>query len=141
MKLLTEKRAGGIVFHQKDSGIEYLMVTSNSDKCKWLFPAGHVESGETNQETALREVLEEAGVAAEVMLDLGFLQYYWYRFNQKVMIETNLYLMKYLKTIITEPEGRQVQFFSFEQVMTLNIWEESREFLKRANEQIQAFLK
>lgn len=141
MKLLTEKRAGGIVFHQKDSEIEYLMVTSNSDKCKWIFPAGHVESGETNQETALREVLEEAGVAAEVMLDLGFFQYYWYRFNQKVVIETNLYLMKYLKTVITEPEGRQVQFFSFEQVMTLNIWEESREFLKRANEQIQAFLK
>lgn len=35
----------------------------------WVFPKGHIEQGETSQEAALREVAEEAGVAAELMPD------------------------------------------------------------------------
>jgi 8-oxo-dGTP pyrophosphatase MutT (NUDIX family) len=116
------------------------MVTSNSNTSRWIFPAGHVEIGETNPETAIREVFEEAGVVAEVALDLGNFQYYWYRSNQKVIIETNLYLMRYLKTVTTEPEGRKVQFYDYNQVLALNIWDESREFIIKAHEQVQAFL-
>jgi 8-oxo-dGTP pyrophosphatase MutT (NUDIX family) len=140
MKGLIEKRAGGIVFRPNDTGFEYLMVTSNSNRNRWIFPAGHVEPGETPEMTASREVMEEAGVIAETALDLGFFQYYWYRGKQKIIIETNLYLMRYLKTITVNPEGRLVRFFTLNQILQLNIWEESREFLKKAQPQIETFL-
>jgi 8-oxo-dGTP pyrophosphatase MutT (NUDIX family) len=140
MKLLIEKRAGGIIFRRQDDKFEYLLVTSNSNKSKWIFPAGHVETGETPQEAALREVLEEAGVIAEIIFDLGNFRYYCYRSNQKIIIETDLYLMKYIKTISEDPEGRQVQFFDFDRILDLNIWKESREFLKKAHLQVQTFL-
>ena len=32
----------------------------------WAFPKGHVEKGETETETAVREVLEETGVPIEI---------------------------------------------------------------------------
>ncbi|HBE76332.1 MAG TPA: hypothetical protein DDW65_00895 [Firmicutes bacterium] len=140
MKLLIEKRAGGIVFRRQDDKLEYLLVTSNSNKSRWIFPAGHVETGEVPPEAALREVLEEAGVIAEIILDLGSFRYYWYHANQKIIIETDLYLMKYIKTISENPEGRQVQFFDFAQILDVNIWKESREFLKKAHQQVQKFL-
>jgi 8-oxo-dGTP pyrophosphatase MutT (NUDIX family) len=140
MKNLIEKRAGGIVFRPNNAQYEYLMVTSNSSQNRWIFPAGHVEAGETPEMTASREVMEEAGVIADTVLDLGIFHYYWYRGKQKHMIETNLYLMRYQKTVTTWPEGRQVQFFNLNQILELNIWEESREFLKKVQSQIETFL-
>ncbi len=133
MDLPIESRAGGIVFQKKGETIEYLLVTSNSNKNKWIFPAGHIERGETAEEAALREVIEEAGVEAQITADLGKFQYYWYRDNRKIIIETQLFLMEYQKTLITNPEGRQVAFYSFEQILNLNTWEESKEFLKKAH--------
>jgi len=35
----------------------------------WSLPKGHVDAGETWRETALREVLEETGIAAEIVGD------------------------------------------------------------------------
>ncbi|MGE5606957.1 MAG: NUDIX domain-containing protein [Bacteroidota bacterium] len=131
-ELPVEQRAGGIVFREESNRIEFLLVTSNSNRNRWIIPAGHVEVGETPRETALREVEEEAGVKADILSDLGVLNYVWYRSNQKIMIETHLYLMKYVNTIAVNPEGRQVGFFSFEQTNNLNMWEESRFFLKKA---------
>jgi 8-oxo-dGTP pyrophosphatase MutT (NUDIX family) len=137
---LIEKRAGGIVFRQNSSQFEYLLVTSNSNQNRWIFPAGHVEDGETHKIAAVREVLEEAGVIAKIMFDLGNFQYYWYRGTKKIIIETDMYLMQYQKTVAIQPEGRQVQFFSLNQIMNLNIWEESREFFKKVQTQIQNFV-
>lgn len=132
--LPVEQRAGGIVFLIENDKVEFLLVTSNSNRDRWIIPAGHVEAGETPAETALREVVEEAGVEADILSDLGVLEYIWYRSNQKILIETHLYLMKYIKTVATNPEGRQVCFFDFEQTKSLNMWNESRTFLKKANQ-------
>ncbi|MGE5583206.1 MAG: NUDIX domain-containing protein [Bacillota bacterium] len=130
--LPVEQRAGGVIFRKYSGIMEFLLVTSNSNKNKWIFPAGHIEKGETPERAALREVIEEAGVEAKIIGNLGCFQYFWYRENKKVIISTNLFLMEYLHTVKTNPEGRQVGFFKYEEVLALNIWEESRAFLEKA---------
>ncbi len=131
--LLNEERAGGVVFRKVGREFEYLLVTSNSNKNRWIFPAGHVETGESHEQTALREVAEEAGVLAETVQKLGNYQYVWYHGKRKLLIDTHLFLMRYVRTVCENPEGRQVAFFHYEEILNLNLWEESREFITKAH--------
>ena len=140
MASISEYRAGGVVIRHNNGVVEYLMVTSNANKKRWIIPAGHVEAGETDEETALREVYEEAGVQTTVLTDLGKLEYHWDRGEGQLHIETHLFLLKYVQTVFLEPEGRQVKFFTMEQLLTLNIWEESRRFLVKTADRIQELL-
>ena len=59
--------AGGVVYRVKDATLELLLVSSRYDKSIWVLPKGHIEPGESSDETAVREVFEEAGVTARVV--------------------------------------------------------------------------
>jgi 8-oxo-dGTP pyrophosphatase MutT (NUDIX family) len=59
--------AGGVVYRLKDMTPELLLVTSKYDKSIWVLPKGHIEPGESTDETAVRETFEEAGVTARVI--------------------------------------------------------------------------
>ncbi len=51
--------AGGVVFNADG---DVLLIRHQSGS--WVFPKGHIESGEVPLETAVREIEEEAGVTA-----------------------------------------------------------------------------
>ena len=57
-----EKSCGIVVFNDKD---EVLMVKHN--KGHWGMPKGHVEDGETEMDTAIREVFEETNIKANII--------------------------------------------------------------------------
>lgn len=59
--------AGGVVYRLKETTPELLLVTSKYDKSIWVLPKGHIEPGESSDETAVRETFEEAGVTARVI--------------------------------------------------------------------------
>lgn len=61
--------AGGVVF--KDDKI----VSLRRKNGVWLMPKGHVEPGETLEQTAVREVQEETGLIARVKAPLGETEY------------------------------------------------------------------
>jgi len=62
-----EKSCGIIIFRSNDSR-EYLLV-EQAQSGLWNFPKGHVEKGENEYETALREVLEETGLHITILDD------------------------------------------------------------------------
>ncbi|HWU24452.1 MAG TPA: NUDIX hydrolase [Candidatus Paceibacterota bacterium] len=63
------KSVGGIVL---GDGGTIAMVRHSVSNGMWLFPKGHPEEGETDEETARREIEEEAGVSdLEFLDDLG----------------------------------------------------------------------
>ncbi len=54
---------GGVIFRRTSTGgIEYLIVQHASRSRHWSFPKGAVEQNETEQECAVREIEEEAGL-------------------------------------------------------------------------------
>ncbi len=59
------KQAGGVVLMGDQ------VVLRRTPKGEYLFPKGHMEPGETEEETACREVAEETGVEAEIVAPLG----------------------------------------------------------------------
>ncbi|MBQ6570295.1 MAG: NUDIX domain-containing protein [Clostridia bacterium] len=56
-----EKSCGAVVFRRKSGNIEYLII-KNKRGTNWGFPKGHVELGESETDTAIREVREETGL-------------------------------------------------------------------------------
>jgi bis(5'-nucleosidyl)-tetraphosphatase len=55
-----EKSVGAVVFRKSDGAVMYLLLHYRSGH--WDFPKGHVEEKETEHETLIREVAEEAGL-------------------------------------------------------------------------------
>ena len=66
-----EKSCGALVFRERGGNLELLLIRHRFGG-HWSFPKGHVEAGENEQETALREVKEETGL--EIELVEGFRQ-------------------------------------------------------------------
>lgn len=59
-EFLYEKSCGAVVYCQIDNDIKYLLACEHGGF--WVFPKGHMEDGESEHETALREVKEETGL-------------------------------------------------------------------------------
>lgn len=58
-----------MIARQTENGREILLIR-HMNGGHWAFPKGHVEAGETESETALREIREETGLL--VTLDTDF---------------------------------------------------------------------
>lgn len=60
---MLEKSCGAVVFTEADGQRRYVLV-----KGSYIgLPKGHMESGETEHQTALREVAEETCISAEIL--------------------------------------------------------------------------
>jgi len=75
MSEMLTTHAGGIVFRRSRRSVSYLLVRANKPKDAWVFPKGHIESGEDAEKAALREVHEEAGIVATIVSFIGRLEY------------------------------------------------------------------
>ena len=60
-----ERSCGAVVYRIINGGVRYLLI-KNRRSSNWSFPKGHVEDGETLEETAKREVFEEAGIRIKI---------------------------------------------------------------------------
>ena len=76
MRTRDEVSAGGVVFRLRDGG-GFEVVLIRTHEGRWQLPKGWVEAGEAMEQTAVREVREEAGVDAEPVGPLGTIEY-WY---------------------------------------------------------------
>lgn len=62
---LLEKSCGVVPYRMYDGQVQYLLLMQHNGT--WSFPKGHTEPGETELETALRELQEETGLSAELI--------------------------------------------------------------------------
>ena len=73
-----EISAGGVVYRKNGQSYEFLLG-KHSGYHKWVLPKGHIEPGETQLETAVREVEEELGVKAKIVNEtpIKTIEYYF----------------------------------------------------------------
>ena len=63
--MIYEKSCGAVVFTLINNEIKYLLIRNLAGI--YGFPKGHVEQGETEEQTALREVFEEVGLTVKLV--------------------------------------------------------------------------
>ena len=65
--------SGGVVYRQKNERLQVAVV--QTQRGAWVLPKGAVEAEEDPKQAAIREVLEETGIVAEIEEDLGDIRY------------------------------------------------------------------
>ena len=110
-----EKSCGAIVFTRKNGKTLYVVVQEMSGA--YSFPKGHVEHGETEIQTASREIYEETGLRP-VFLD-GFRETDTYDLREKPGTRKRVvyYLAEYHDgSLVSRPgEIKKVQLLSYEE--------------------------
>jgi 8-oxo-dGTP pyrophosphatase MutT (NUDIX family) len=60
----------------------------------WSLPKGHIEVGETAEQTAIREVAEETGIHGDVLASLGSIDYWFVTEGRRVHKTVHHYLLR-----------------------------------------------
>ncbi len=127
-----EKSCGVIVFTRKNNEIEYVIIKSINGF--YGFPKGHVEAGETETQTALREVFEEVGLNP-TLID-GFretVEYYIPSIDVQKQVVYFLGEFKNQDIIFQKEELLSAKLMKFNEADNCFIHENNRELLLKAD--------
>jgi 8-oxo-dGTP pyrophosphatase MutT (NUDIX family) len=101
LRTVHETSAGGLVIDgldgPKDGQVAALIGRiDRRGRMLWSLPKGHIEVGETAEQTAIREVAEETGVQSTVLAALGSIDYWFVTEERRVHKTVHHYLMRFL---------------------------------------------
>jgi 8-oxo-dGTP pyrophosphatase MutT (NUDIX family) len=90
-----ETSAGGLVVRTIDGDQEGALIgrLDRYGRLRWSLPKGHVEPGETTEQTAVREVREETGITGSIVAPLGSLSYSFMVSGRRVYKRVHHFLM------------------------------------------------
>ena len=127
-----EKSCGAVVFTRINNEIKYLLIKSLTGI--YGFPKGHVEQGETEEQTARREILEEVGLSVNLLP--GFRSEDEYPIPQKNTIKRTVYFLgEYYNREFTyqKEELSDALLIDYESAMNLLQFESTKRILTEAN--------
>jgi len=95
-----ETSAGGLVIDgidgPRDAQVAALIGrVDRRGRMLWSLPKGHIELGETAEQTAIREVAEETGIRGSVLAALGRIDYWFVTDGRRVHKTVHHYLMSF----------------------------------------------
>ena len=129
---MSVQQAGGLVVRRADDHDEFLLVTSKRNPGTWVLPKGHVESGESLHETALREVREEAGVVGELVELLGEITF---TYNDRDFV-VSFFLIRFLQQVPSE-EGRRIRWCRYDEALETVQFEATRQIIREAHRRLK----
>ena len=93
---VEETSAGGVVIdvHEGLARIAIIARRNRAGRVEWCLPKGHVEAGETLEQTAAREVAEETGIQGRVLLTLGTIDYWFSTHDRRIHKMVHHYLLE-----------------------------------------------
>lgn len=125
------RSAGGLVVR----GSTILLISTQKGR-RWQLPKGHIEDGETSQQTAVREVREETGVTGRVVAALPEVEY-WYVEKGKLRVHKRVdyFLLEYQSGDAADFDAREVSgaaWFGWEEGLAKLSFENERRVAEQA---------
>ena len=139
-EISREATAGGVIYRLNDRHeLEILLVADHFDR--WTIPKGHIEEGETAQETAIREIGEEAGVhQLEPICWLGKIHFRYRRENILVLMSTQIYLFKALgdtDDIQKEDWMNGIKWFSYDEAVRIIAYKDIAKLIRLGRRRLE----
>ena len=96
MTTVNETSAGGLVVDRSGPEARAVLIgkRDRSGRLVWSLPKGHVESGESRTQAAVREVAEETGISGVVIAPLGTIDYWFVASGQRIHKTVHHYLLE-----------------------------------------------
>lgn len=143
--MLRQFSAGGVIYKESEKGRLWLMRKPMPNPeykgtIGWTFPKGWIDSGETPEQAAVREVREEAGVEAEIVSKLPtFKVFFTNESGEKVMKFITYYVMKWQRDL---PEGfgnetSEVLWETAEAAEAMLVFRQDKKMLLAATESVR----
>lgn len=134
----NEKSCGAVLFTEIDGVRHYILIKNMSGHVG--FPKGHVEFGEDENATALREIYEETGVTTTLIK--GFRETYNYLINGFVRKEAVYYTAHFEQSDVKMNimEISEYKLVTFEEGMSILNYPHDRSILRKANDFISGYM-
>jgi bis(5'-nucleosidyl)-tetraphosphatase len=133
-----EKSCGAVIF-RVGNGNEYLLL--HYEAGHWDFVKGHVEKGESEEETVKREILEETGLKTNTFLSdfRERINYFYRRRGRTVSKEVIFYLVKNVGEEKVTISGEHIgyQWLPYREALERLTYKNAKETLRKAEEYLQ----
>ncbi|WP_074852330.1 NUDIX hydrolase [Gordonia westfalica] len=99
LRTVRETSAGGLVISDLGLPVDELSAAligrvDRRGRMMWSLPKGHIETGETAEQTAIREVEEETGIQGTVVAPLGKIDYWFVSEGRRIHKTVHHYLLR-----------------------------------------------
>lgn len=121
----NEKSCGCIIIDNE----KVLLVKQTAGH--WGFPKGHVETNETEVETAIRETKEETNLSVEIVSDARYT--IEYNIDENIHKEVVYFIAKETTNniIAQESEISDIKWFSFKEALEIISFDNAKALLKK----------
>jgi 8-oxo-dGTP pyrophosphatase MutT (NUDIX family) len=128
------------VYRRSGDGIEVVLASRRTRRgdLAWGLAKGGVELGESFEEAAVREVLEETGYRAEIETSLGETRYFYVWEDTRIRKTVHFFLMRCTggDPADRDDEMEEIRWFPLERALKRAAYRGEREVLGRAAEHL-----
>jgi len=134
---LEQISAGGVAFRTNKTEIEIAIVAVNPS-LRWQLPKGLIDEGETEQQAALREVREEAGIECAALEKIETVEYWYIATNKGVRVRyhkfVHFFLMKYISGSVEnhDHEISEARWVSIDKAIEMLAFKSEKETVNKA---------
>lgn len=142
-----EFSAGAVIFRKEEGNTYYLLLRYEGKH--WDFPKGHIEKGESYQQTVAREVEEETGIK-DIRIIPGFshaIRYFFRQYREKVSEKDRrkgktpwvFKMVKFFlaetqtKEVVLSPEHTEYKWLDYASALKRLTHKNAKDVLKKAN--------
>lgn len=139
-KRVDEVSAGGLVIDF--TGTQGLLIgridlkDTARTRLLWSLPKGHIEIGETPEEAALREVMEETGIESQISRSLGIIDFWFMAGGKRIHKTVHHYLFREVGGVLAPQitEVDEVAWFPLHEIIERLAYPDEKKLIARSGD-------
>lgn len=138
---LEQISAGGVAFRIHNSKTQIAIVAVKPNR-RWQLPKGLIDAGESEEQAAVREVREEAGIECQLLEKIETVEYWYFAQNKGERVRyhkfVHFFLLEYAAGDVKDHdrEVAEARWISIDEGIEMLAFKSEKDVVKKAAELI-----